>query len=222
MSYLSGGWRLMVEGGPVMWPLLLCAILSVTFMIERFFSIRRAARGNEGLLDQVRTLLKQGKVDEAIRLCQNTPGAVPQLVASAIRNRHMDADAIERAMEELAMRETPTLYRNLGILDTIVTLAPLLGLLGTVTGMIRSFHVVASASGLNAPTAITGGVAEALIATATGLAIAIVTLVGYNYLTEQVKQIIADMEASATQILNILASLQSAEEHGREAIAKRA
>lgn len=205
-----------------MWPLFLCAILSVTFMIERFVSIRRSVRDNDGLLNQVRTLLNQGKVDEAIRLCQSTPGAVPQLVASAIRNRHMDSDAIERAMEELAMRETPALYRNLWVLDTIITLAPLLGLLGTVTGMIRAFHVVASASGLNAPTAITGGVAEALIATATGLAIAIVTLVGYNWLTERIKEIIADMEARATQILNILANLQGEEEHEREAIAKRA
>lgn len=222
MDSLTRGWDFLIKGGPVMWPLFLCAILSVTFMIERFVSISRSVRDNDGLLNQVRTLLNQGKVDEAIRLCQSAPGAVPQLVASAISSRHMDSDAIERAMEELAMRETPALYRNLWILDTIITLAPLLGLLGTVTGMIRAFHVVASASGLNAPTAITGGVAEALIATATGLAIAIVTLVGYNWLTERIKEIIADMEARATQILNILANLQGEEEHSREAVAKRA
>ncbi len=222
MHSIVQGWDFLTKGGPVMWPLFLCAILSVTFMIERFVSLRRASRDNDGLLNQVRALLTEGRVDEALRVCQSTPGVVSQLVESAIRNRHMDAQSIERTMEELAMRETPTLYKHLVYLDTIITLAPLLGLLGTVTGMIRAFHVVASASGLNTPTAITGGVAEALIATATGLAIAIVTLVGYNLLTERVKEIIADMEARATQILNILATSSSSEEKPREVIAKRA
>src|SRR5207248_8012294 len=87
---------------------------------------------------------------------------------------------VERAMEELALREVQRLQRRLGVLDTVITVAPLLGLLGTVTGMMGSFHVLSSQRGLSQPSAITGGVAEALIATATGLAIAIVTLVGYN------------------------------------------
>ncbi|HEX5322585.1 MAG TPA: MotA/TolQ/ExbB proton channel family protein [Capsulimonadaceae bacterium] len=222
MHSLVQGWDFLSKGGPVMWPLLVCAVLSITFMIERFVSLRRASQDNDGLLEEVRSLLNDGRADEALRLCQNTPGTVPQLVASAVRNRHLDAAAIERTMEELAMRETPTLYKHLVYLDTIITLAPLLGLLGTVTGMISAFHVVASQTGLNAPTAITGGVAEALIATATGLAIAIVTLVGYNLLTERVKEIIADMEARATQILNILATMRSVEEKPLEVIAKRA
>lgn len=203
----------------MMWPLFACAILSVAYMIERFVSLRNASRDNEGLMEKVRSLLRDGRADEALRLCDDTPGAVPQLLASAIRNRHMDPASIERAMEELAMRETPALYKNLVYLDTIITLAPLLGLLGTVTGMIKAFHVM---NGLNASAAITSGVAEALIATATGLAVAIVTLVGYNLLTERVKEIIADMETRATQILNILTATRSAEEKPLEVIAKRA
>lgn len=203
----------------MMWPLFACAILSIAYMIERFVSLRRASRDNEELMEKVRTLLNNGRVEEALRLCEDQPGAVPQLVASAIRNRHMDAAAIERTMEELAMRETPALYKHLVYLDTIITLAPLLGLLGTVTGMIKAFHVM---NGLNAPGQITSGVAEALIATATGLAVAIVTLIGYNLLTERVKEIIADMETRATQILNILASAQTIEEKPLEVIAKRA
>ena len=120
------------------------------------------------------------------------------------------------------MRETPVLYRRLGILDTIITIAPLLGLLGTVTGMIRSFHVVGAASGMNNVAGVSGGVAEALIATATGLAIAIVTLIGYNYLTEQVKQVIADMEVRATQLMNILAGLRGSEGRRGEVATARA
>src|SRR4028119_2449873 len=115
-------------------------------------------------------------------------------------------------MEELALRETPLLHKRLGVLDTVITMAPLLGLLGTITGMIQSFNVVSTA-GSSAPTAITGGVAEALIATAAGLGIAIAILPIYNWLTEKVKEIISEMEVSATEILNMLASKRS---HGAD------
>ena len=204
------GIQFLLKGGPVMWPLFLCAILAVAVMIERFIALARAAADNEGLSEQVRDLLNKGQVKEALQLCENSPGPVAGILANGIRNRHMDSDSIERAMEELALRETPLLYRRLGVLDTIITIAPLLGLLGTVTGMIKSFHVVGT-SGLNQVGAITGGVAEALIATATGLAIAIVTLIGYNYLTEKVKEIISEMETRATQLMNILISLRGSE-----------
>ncbi len=219
---MISGFQFLLKGGPVMWPLFACAVIALTVMIERFFSIGTAAKSNEGLTEQVRTLLTQGRVAEAQKLCEDTPGPVPALLANGIRNRDLDADSIERAMEELALRETPLLYRRLGVLDTIITVAPLLGLLGTVTGMIRAFHVVGSPASLNNPMGITGGVAEALIATATGLAIAIVTLVGYNYLTEKVKEIIADMEVRATQLMNILAGLRNGEGRRNETATARA
>jgi len=216
------GISLLLKGGPVMWPLFICAIASVAVMIERFITIRQASADNEVLSEQVREHLMAGRINEALQVCEEHSGPVASLLASGIRSRNLDSDAIERTMEELAMRETPLLYKRLGILDTVITVAPLLGLLGTVTGMIKSFHVVGSPAGLNNPTAITGGVAEALIATATGLAIAIVTLVGYNYLTEKVKEIIAEMEVRATQLMNILASLRDGEGLRSEVAAKRA
>lgn len=214
--------QFLIAGGPVMWPLLACAIASLAVMIERFIAIHKASSDNEALSEQVRAHLVAGRVDEALALCDQHSGPVAGLLANGIRNRNLDSDSIERAMEELALRETPLLYRRLGVLDTIITIAPLLGLLGTVTGMIKSFHVVGSATGLNNPNVITGGVAEALLATATGLAIAIVTLVGYNYLTEKVKEIIADMEIRATQLMNILASLRGKEGLRGETAASRA
>jgi len=214
--------HLIQAGGPVMYPLVICAVMSVAFMIERFITINRASADNEVLTEQVREHLQGGRVNDALAVCDQHPGPVAGLLANGIRNRNLDSDSIERAMEELALRETPLLYRHLGILDTIITVAPLLGLLGTVTGMIKSFNVVGSAAGLNNPTAITGGVAEALLATATGLAIAIVTLVGYNYLTEKVKEIIADMEVRATQLMNILANLRGTEGIRSEVAANRA
>lgn len=216
------GIEYLLNGGPIMYPLFVCAILSVAVMIERFIVIQRAGQDNEELVEQVRGQLKGGNINAALKLCEDAPGPVGQLIANGIRNRDLDSDGIERAMEELALRETPVLYKRLGVLDTIITIAPLLGLLGTVTGMIRSFHIVGGAGGLNNTAGISGGVAEALIATATGLAIAIVTLIGYNYLTEQVKQVIAEMEIRATQIMNILANLRGGEGASREVAASRA
>ena len=213
---------LLHDGGPMMYPLFACAVFSVMVMIERFIAIHKASADNETLTEQVRQSLLAGRVNEALAVCEEHSGPVAALLASGIRNRNLDADSIERAMEELALRETPLLYRRLGVLDTIITIAPLLGLLGTVTGMIKAFNVVGSAGGLNDPSKITGGVGEALLATATGLAIAIVTLIGYNYLTEKVKEIIADMEIRATQLMNILASLRGAEGLRGEAAANRA
>lgn len=219
---MFNGIEFLLKGGPVMWPLFACAIIAVAVMIERFIVITRAGQDDESLVEQVRAQLKQGRVNEALKLCDDSSGPVGQLIASGIRNRDLNSDSIERSMEELALRETPVLYKRLGVLDTVITVAPLLGLLGTVTGMIRSFHIVSSASGLNNTAGISGGVAEALIATATGLAIAIVTLIGYNYLTEQVKQVIAEMEIRATQVMNILANLRGGEGATREVAASRA
>jgi hypothetical protein len=118
-------------------------------------------------MDDLRVLIMEEREAEALQRAESTPGPVAAIIASGLRNRHLDFPDIERAMEELALRETPLLHERLGVLDTVITLAPLLGLLGTITGMIQAFDVVSSASGAEAPAAITGGVAEALIATAT-------------------------------------------------------
>ena len=201
------------KGGWVMWPMFLIATISLTIIIERTISISRAGVDTSSLLEKLKTLIHAGQTDEAQRLCEAAPGPVAALLANGLRNRHLDNASIERAMEELALREMPELNKRLSILDTIITMAPLMGLLGTITGMIGSFHsVFAAGSSGAAPTAITGGIAEALIATATGLVIAIVTLPFYNYLSERVREIIADMETRATQLLNILAAARAAEQ----------
>jgi biopolymer transport protein ExbB len=209
---------LLMKGGPVMVPLLVCSVLAIAVIVERWRALAAAGTGVEGLMSGVRECLMDGRVEEALRLCDGARGSVATVLAGGLRmfrqSFHRDGSTahVERAMEELALREVPRLQRRLGILDTIITIAPLLGLLGTVTGMMGSFHVLASREGLGQPNAITGGVAEALIATATGLAIAIVTLVGYNTLTEKVKEITSEIEVRATQLLNILATLQPVKE----------
>ena len=203
----------LLRGGPVMWPLFLCGVVSVAVMIERFLAIGAAVRDNETLMGRISALLKAGQATDALAFCEQSPGRIARVMAGGLRSRHLDNAWIERSMEETALKELPILYDRLGVLDTIVTLAPLLGLLGTVTGMIHAFHVVGSAAaGLGGnPNAITSGVSEALVATSVGLTIAIVTLPAYNFLTERVKENVGEMELRAAQFLNVVAAMNYAE-----------
>jgi biopolymer transport protein ExbB len=203
-TFLHNGLELLEKGGWVMIPLLGLSIAAVTLVIERFLSIREAGVATDALLDEIRPLLLRRQYEEAVAVAASYKGPTARVIYEGIVRHNMPIDDIERAMEEVALRETPSLQHNLGALDTIITMAPLLGLLGTITGMIQSFNVVSTA-GSGAPAAITGGVAEALIATASGLAVAIFTLPAYNGFTEKVKEVIAEMEVCATELLNIFA-----------------
>ena len=209
---LINGFEFLLRGGWIMYPLFVLAVVSVTVMLERSFFLKSVSVDTEKLMDEVKKLVVADKVGSAIELCERTKGPVAALLANGLRNEHLSTAGIERAMEELALRETPVLYKRLGILDTVITMAPLLGLLGTITGMIKAFSVVAGPDAATQAGAITGGVGGALIATATGLAIAVTTLPVYNYLSERVKEIISEMETRATQLLNIFANRQDERE----------
>ncbi len=206
MSWLGNAFGFLCKGGPVMVPLMACSIVSVAVMIERYIRLKEASGDSAGLMARVENSLALGKPREAIQTCERTGTPLGSMLAGGLMCAQSDPKSVESCMEEHALKMTPEVFKRLHILDTIITIAPLLGLLGTVTGMIRSFNVISTKSGLGTPTAITGGVAEALIATATGLAVAIVTLIGYNYLTEKAKNVISDMEIYGTRLVNILSS----------------
>ena len=208
MTWFVDAYTFLAKGGPVMIPLVACSIVSLAVMAERLLILRNAGAGMTGLVEEIEKLLRRGEPDQALRVCetQNSPAAA--VLLAGLQERKHSSESVERAMTEAAARELPKLHTRMHLLDTIVTIAPLLGLLGTVTGMIRSFHVISTKEGMSAPTAITGGVAEALIATAAGLAIAIFTLVGYNYLNEKVSRIVSSVEESSNHLLRVLADLK--------------
>lgn len=179
---------IIIKGGIVMIPLLACSLISLALTIERF--VFWAKLKTKDVLQQILSLVEKGEFEQALQLGKNSSQPIARVLAAGIAHRN---PAPAKAMEALAQAEIPVLKSRLGILDTIVTLAPLLGLLGTVVGMIGSFDVMSEA-GMGQPHAITGGVAEALIATATGLLIAILTLVSYNYFTAKVEREMDRME----------------------------
>ena len=199
---MSGVLITLAKGGPVMVPLAVCSLLGLTVMIERFLALRRADRGGAELLAQVRRAYRAGDGAEALARCEEVGGPVARVLAAGLR-AHLLGAPLESAMEEQALAEQPFLNRRVAVLDTIVTLAPLLGLLGTVLGMIAAFQII-SVSGTGHPAGITGGVAEALISTAAGLTVAIFCLVGYNWCRDRIRQITEELELRATQLENLL------------------
>ena len=199
---------MLAKGGPVMVPLAVCSLLAATVIIERYLALRKGDRGGEELIAAIRRAYRSGDGAEALSRCDQIGGPVANVLAAGLR-AHLMGSAPGQAMEEQALADQRMLNRRLVVLDTVVTLAPLLGLLGTVLGMIRAFGIIA-VSGTSHPAGITGGVAEALIATATGLAIAIVTLVGYNWCRDKVRQITEETELRGTQLENLLAGASEA------------
>jgi biopolymer transport protein ExbB len=177
-----------IKGGVVMIPLLACSLISLALTIERviFWSKLKSTV----VLQRMLSLAENGEFEQALQLGKSSNQPIARILAAGLAHRN---PAPAKAMEAAAQAEIPLLKSRLGILDTIVTLAPLLGLLGTVVGMIGSFEVMSEA-GMGQPHAVTGGVAEALIATATGLLIAILTLVAYNYFTARAEREMDQME----------------------------
>ena len=174
---LASDW--MTRGGPVMWPLLLCSVVAVALAVERalvfMHSKQRAARGEKDL-ETALALLQAGKRDEAARVAQKA-GPIGEMIADALATRTMP---LEDALEVAGGQFLSALKRHLPLMDTIITLSPMLGILGTVTGIIGSFRLL-DLGGATDPAAISTGIAEALITTASGLTIAIATLVPFNY-----------------------------------------
>jgi len=185
MQHILG---IIIKGGVVMIPLLACSLISLTLTIERFMFWAKLR--SRDILQQIISLVEKGEFEQALKLGKESTQPIARVMAAGIAHRN---PAPAKAMEAAAQAEIPVLKSRLGVLDTVVTLAPLLGLLGTVVGMIGSFDVMSEA-GLGQPHAVTGGVAEALIATATGLLIAILTLVSYNYFTAKAEREVDRME----------------------------
>ena len=195
---------LLSKGGLPLWLLLLVSAVGVAVFIERFLHYHRAQINSTEFLNGVRTVLKRNNVVEALSICDATPGPVARLVKTAILNRDHGRERVREALEEAGAAEVPRLEEKLNLLATIAQLAPLFGLLGTVLGFIQIFSQMEQA-GLTANfKQLSEGVWRALVCTAAGLAVAIPTHAGYNYLVSRVNSIVLDMERAATEIVQIV------------------
>ena len=184
-----------IKGGPIMYPLLLCSIISLTVIIERaIFWIGVGMRKNQILVDEVLELSRKGDWESIRMKARGSKNYVIRVLISGILHREY---SLSKAMESAAADEISRMGRFMGILDTMITVAPLLGILGTVTGIIESFSMLGS-FGIQNPQAVTGGIAQALITTAAGLIIAILTVFPYNYYNSLIDKASKTIEKYAT------------------------
>ena len=190
--------ELFIKGGPIMWPILVCSLLALTVVIERIiFIITEKIRRQPRIVDAMLDAVEQSDPNRAVQIAAGSKDFVARTLASALMHRR--EKSISSAMLRSAEQELARYNRGLSILDTIITLAPLLGLLGTVRGMMGSFGMLGGTE-LAAPTAITGGIAEALIATAFGLGVAITALIPFNYLHAQLEYARRQIQDAAAHV----------------------
>ena len=189
--------------------IMLLSVLACGVVIERMYHLYRARVDATKFMEDVTAVLKRNKIIEALEMCNKTPGPIAHIIKAGILKHDRTKAEIKEAVEEAAELEIPRMEKHLPILATTAHIAPLLGLLGTVTGMIKSFQVIQEKALLMAPVNpgdLAGGIWESLLATVAGLAVAIPTYVAYNYLVSQVDSLVYDMERSATDLVNLLSS----------------
>jgi biopolymer transport protein ExbB len=196
------------KGGPIMWPILIVSIIGLTVVIERiFWWTGRWFRRDPKRIEKVFTAIENGDVAEASRLSRGTRDPVLRMMWNGLNHQHA---SLQGALQVAAGIEIKRAGRFLVVMDTLVTLAPLLGLLGTITGLIRSFSFLGNEE--LAVQAVTGGIAEALIATACGLGIAIFALIPFNYFTSRVSNLEFELQTAATNLEVMLGAQTAARE----------
>ena len=191
------------QGGATLYVLVLCSVLLIAVVFERWYKIRSLLVDHEWLLDQMKVFLAQGDVPRALAFCRQLSGCLPRVFEAALYRADRKQADIESALGNAISEQNHHLERNLPIIGTMAVIAPFIGLFGTVMGIIRSFGDIA-AKGASNPAVVSAGVAEALIATAAGLFVAIVSVVSFNYFKGMTKKAVSSWQVSSNKLVEML------------------
>ncbi|MDI6606232.1 MAG: MotA/TolQ/ExbB proton channel family protein [Candidatus Omnitrophota bacterium] len=205
--YRMNLWQVFLAGGPVMWPILACSIFALAIALEKFWLLHRISIDTQEFLKKILDKMKRHDTKEALQICDTTKSPISNILKAGILKYDRPRPQIIEAIEDSSLYEIPRIEKNLSVLATIAHVAPLLGLLGTVTGMVRCFQTIqAKATSLHpvSPGDLAGGIWEALLTTVAGLIVAIPTFVAYNYLVNRVNNFILEMEKASTELVNFL------------------
>ena len=205
--YKMGLWQVFLAGGPVMWPILLCSIFALAIILEKVWHLHKIKIDTQEFLSNVLEKMKRHQVKEALEICDNTKSPISYILKAGILKYDRPRPQIKEAIEDASLYEIPRIERNLSMLATIAHISPLLGLLGTVTGMVRCFQTIqAKATAFHpvSPGDLAGGIWEALLTTVAGLIVAIPTFIAYNYLVNRTNNFILEMEKASTELVNFL------------------
>ena len=182
-----------------------CSVLNITFMIERWWTIRRAQGSGDAILAHVHKLLQEGKAEAAQQYCNKNGSAVAQVIGYGLLHSGRPRRDLDELLASKRLEERLKLERYLGVLGTLGNVAPFIGLFGTVVGIIKAFQDLALAGG-GGPAVVARGIAEALVATAAGLVVAIPAVIIYNYFMRKVKSLSVEMEVASTRLMVMLGS----------------
>lgn len=199
--------QIFLSGGPIMWPILACSVFAMAIIIDKLLHLNRIKIDTQKFLGDVLEKMKRHQTKEALDICDKTNSPISHILKAGIIKYDRPREQIKESIEDASLYEVPKLEKNLPALATIAHVSPLLGLLGTVTGMVRAFQIIqAKASSLHpvSPGDLAGGIWEALITTVLGLIVAIPTFVAYNYLVSRVNHFILEMEKASTELVNFL------------------
>ena len=199
---------LLIKGGVFIYPIILCSIIALAVFIERLWLLRRKRVIPSEFIRQIEDMLRKQKISDAIFLCQGDSSSIARIFLAGLKSSGRGMWLVKEAIEERGGREAVILEKHVNILSTVANLTPLLGLLGTVSGMSKTFNVI-SVQGVGNPAPLAGGIAEALITTASGLCIAIPTLVCYRILKDKAESLIFEMEESSIKIIEIMESFNT-------------
>ena len=196
-------WEIVRAGGPLMWPIIFCSIVAAAIVLERLWTLQDRRVLPRELPQKVWQLIESGQVTDKVIAALEQHSPLGRLLAAGLANRHRPHDILMERVEDAGRHVVHELERFLNNLGTIAGISPLLGLLGTVTGIIRAFDAIQSSS-MGDPRALSGGIAEALVCTAAGLCVAIPALISYRYLRGKVEGIVVEMEKHAMRMADAL------------------
>lgn len=205
--------EIMRQGGLIMWPIFACSIVGLAITIERFFVLRRATIDTREFMDTMRQVLRQNRIQEAIEICDETDAPVARIMKAGILKHNRGKEEIREAIQDAGHLEIPRLERHLSALATCGNISPLLGLLGTVSGMIGAFATIQNLRGQVNPSDLAKDIGEALTTTAAGLTVAIPMYVVYNYFVTRVDNMVVEMEISSSELVDLLTK-----DHGEHGI----
>jgi len=200
-------WQVFLAGGPLMWPILLCSVFALAIILEKFWHLHKIKIDTQEFLRLVLDKMKRNETKEALQICENTPSPIANIIKAGVLKYDRPRPQIIEAIEDVSLYEIPRMEKNLTALATIAHISPLLGLLGTVTGMVRCFQTIQAKSVSMHPFSpgdLAGGIWEALLTTVAGLMVAIPTFVAYNYLVSRINNFILEMEKASTELVNFL------------------
>ncbi len=194
----------LIEGGIFMIPLVILSVMAVYIFVERFLTIKKASKISYKFMDEVKTKVLAGDIDGAKLLCSKWNSPVSRMIDKGISRIGNSLKNIEASIENVGKIEIYNLEKNLSLLATISGAAPMIGFLGTVTGMIKAFTSIAKIDGAVSPKHLSVGISEAMITTAAGLIIGIIAYLGYNYLVNRLQKVIHKMEYSSIEFIDLL------------------